>query len=77
MSNISRHAGGVPLDMDSKSTTTHRKHAIPNLIPKWLRERVLLIMKDGDAQQRNEILRALFRVFPNAKEAGCGFHIGK
>lgn len=53
------------------------QHAIPNLIPKWLRERVLLIMKDGDAQQRNEILRALFRVFPNAKEAGCGFHIGK
>jgi len=53
------------------------QHAIPNLIPKWLRERVLLIMKDGDAQQRNENLCALFRVFPNAKEAGCGFHIGK
>ena len=52
------------------------QHAIPNLIPQYIRERVLFIMKDGDPQQRNEILYALLSVFPNAKEGGCGWHIG-
>lgn len=34
-------------------------------------------MKDGDAQQRNEILRSLRGVFPNMSEGSCGWHIGK
>ncbi len=51
-------------------------HAAVKLIPAWLRARVRLIMKDGDPQQRNEILRALISVFPNAIEGGCGWHIG-
>ncbi len=34
-------------------------------------------MKDGDAQQQNEILKALKEVFPNAVEGGCGWHIGE
>ena len=53
------------------------QHAIPNLIPEWLRRRVKFIMKDGDPQQRNEIIMAMNKIFPNAKEGGCGFHIGK
>ena len=40
-------------------------------------DRVRFIMKDGDPQQRNEIIRALMEVFPNAKEGGCGWHIGE
>ncbi|KAL7525758.1 hypothetical protein ACHAXR_001148, partial [Thalassiosira sp. AJA248-18] len=39
------------------------------------RNRVKFIMKDGDAQQRNEIIGALRNVFPNAIEGGCGYHI--
>ncbi len=31
--------------------------AIPTLLPKWLRDRVVFVMKDVDAQQRNEILK--------------------
>ena len=50
--------------------------AILNLIPLWLRERVTFLMKDGDPQQRNEILYSMIDFFPNAKEGGCGFHIG-
>ena len=53
------------------------QHAIPNLIPKWLRDRVTFIMKDGDAQQQNEINHALGTVFVNAQDGNCGFHIGK
>ena len=53
------------------------QHAIPNLIPKWLRDRVTFIMKDGDAQQHNEIKQALRNVFVNAQDGNCGFHIGK
>ncbi len=34
-------------------------------------------MKDGDAQQQNEILRSIEGIFPNAIEGGCGWHIGK
>ena len=49
---------------------------MPLLVPKWLRERVKLIMKDGDPQQRNEVIYALKFVFPNAIEAGCGWRIG-
>ena len=52
------------------------QHAIPILIPKYIRDRVQFIMKDGDPQQRNEILLTLFNIFPNAKEGGCGWHIG-
>jgi len=51
------------------------QHAIPILIPKHHRERVTLIMKDGDPQQRNEILLALKNVFPNTREATCGYHV--
>ena len=50
--------------------------AIPTLIPQWMRERVIFIMKDGDPQQRNEILYSMQNVFPNASEGSCGFHIG-
>ena len=32
------------------------QEAILTLLPKWLRDRVVFIMKDADAQQRNEIL---------------------
>lgn len=53
------------------------QHALPILIPKFLRDRVRFIMKDGDPQQRNEIIYALVSVFPNAIEGGCGWHIGK
>ncbi len=34
-------------------------------------------MNNGDAQQWNEILKALKEVFPNAVEGGCRWHIGK
>ena len=53
------------------------QHAILNLISKWARDRVAFIMKDGDAQQQNEILLALKTIFLNVIEGGCGFHIGK
>ncbi|KAL7529904.1 hypothetical protein ACHAXR_003219, partial [Thalassiosira sp. AJA248-18] len=51
------------------------QHAIPILIPACHRNRVKFIMKDGDTQQRNEIIGALKNVFPNAVEGGCGYHI--
>jgi hypothetical protein len=51
------------------------QHALRVLIPLHHRERVRLIMKDGDAQQRNEVLYALDGIFPNAIEGGCGYHI--
>ncbi len=38
-------------------------------------EHVLFFMKDGDPQQRNEILLAMKMVFVNACEGSCGFHI--
>jgi hypothetical protein len=53
------------------------QHAVPKLIPKWLRNRVRFIMKDGDPQQRNEIIQSLLSIFVNAIEGGCGWHIGK
>jgi len=34
-------------------------------------------MKDRDPQQLNEIVGALFNIFPNAGEGSCGYHIGK
>ena len=34
-------------------------------------------MRDGDAQQQNEILIALSTIFVNTIEGGCKFHIGK
>ena len=53
-------------------------YAVTVLLPKHVRERVKMIMKDGDPQQRNEILISiLLNVFPNAIEASCGWHIGK
>jgi hypothetical protein len=51
------------------------KEALPKLVPKWLREHVLFFMKDGDPQQRNEILSAMKSVFVNASEGTCGFHV--
>ena len=53
------------------------QHAIPNLIREWLRDQVTSIMKDGDAQQQNEIHLAMRNVFVNAIDGNCGFHIGK
>ena len=53
------------------------QHAIPNLIPAWLCKRVKLIMKDGDPQQRNEIIGSLIKIFTNAIEGSCGYHIGE
>ncbi len=47
-------------------------HAIPLLIPFQIGKRVKFIMKDGNVQQCNEILKALKEVFPNALEGGCG-----
>lgn len=52
-------------------------HALALLIPLKIRRRVWFIMKDGDSQQRNEVLRALNGIFPNATEGGCGWHISK
>ncbi len=51
-------------------------HAIPTLIPLSIREKVKFIMKDGDPQQRNEILKSLKTIFTNAGEGSCGWHIG-
>ncbi len=51
-------------------------HVIPLLITFQIQRRVQ-IMKDGDAQQWNDILKALKEVFPNAIEGGCGWHINK
>ena len=50
--------------------------AIPKLLPEHARKRVRLIMKDGDPQQRNEILSVIVNLFPNAREGGCGWHMG-
>lgn len=52
------------------------QHALKMLLPLHVRLRVRFIMKDGDPQQRNEILRSLLSVFPNAIEGSCGWHIG-
>jgi hypothetical protein len=49
--------------------------AFPKLVPKWLMERVLFFMKDGDPQQRNKILSAMKTVFVNASEGTCGYHV--
>ena len=49
--------------------------AIPTLLPKWLRDRVVFVMKDADAQQRNEILASFKTIFENASEGTCGFHV--
>jgi hypothetical protein len=51
------------------------KEALSKLVPKWLRERVLFFMKDGDPQQRNGILSAMKSVFVNASEGTWGFHV--
>jgi len=51
------------------------QEAIPVLLPKWLRDRVVFFMKDGDQQQRNEILGAMTNVFVNAVEGTSGFHV--
>ena len=51
------------------------KEALPKLVPKWLMERVLFFMKDGDPQQCNEILLAMKTVFVNTSEGTCGYHI--
>lgn len=53
------------------------QHALKVLLPEHVRLRVRFIMKDGDPQQRNEILRSLLSVFPNAIEGSCGWHIGR
>ncbi len=53
------------------------KEALPKLVPKRLREHVLFFMKDGDPQQRNEILSAMKNVFVNASEGTYGFHVKK
>ena len=52
------------------------RHAIPALLPEHARRRVRMVMKDGDAQQRNELLEVILSLFPNSREASCGWHIG-
>ena len=51
------------------------QEAIPILVPKWLRDRVLFFMKDADPQQRNEILASMTNTFVNASEGTCGYHV--
>jgi hypothetical protein len=51
------------------------KEALSKLVPNWLREHVLFLMKDGDPQQLNEIISAMNSVFVNASEGTCGFHV--
>jgi hypothetical protein len=51
------------------------KEAFPKLVSKRLMERVFFFMKDGDPQQRNEILLAMKTVFVNASEGTCGYHV--
>lgn len=51
------------------------QHVFPKLVPKKFRDRVRLIMADGDFQQRNEILKSTEGVFRNAVFGTCGFHI--
>ena len=51
------------------------KEAFPKLVPKRLMEHVFFFMKDGDPQQRNEILLAMKTVFVNASEGTCGYHV--
>jgi hypothetical protein len=51
------------------------KEALPKLVLEWLRECVLFFMKNGDLQERNEILSAMKSVFVNASEGTCGFHV--
>lgn len=51
------------------------QHVFPNMVPKKFRDRVRLIMADGDLQQRNEILRSTKNVFVNAVFGSCGYHI--
>ena len=53
------------------------QHALSTLFPEHARCRVRMIMKGGNMQQRNEIMLALSVFFPNAREAGCGYHIGE
>ncbi len=35
----------------------------------------IIFMKDGDPQQRNEILSAMKSVLVNASEGTCGYHV--
>ena len=51
--------------------------ALPNLLPEHARLCVRLVMKDGDAQQRNKLLDVAHDLFPNACEGGCGYHVGE
>ena len=52
------------------------QHALPTLLPAHAHNRVRLLMKDGDAQQRNKLLQVILPQFPNAQEGSCGYHIG-
>ncbi len=52
-------------------------HTIPLLIPCKIRKKVKFNMKDGDAQQQNEILKALKEVFPNSIEGWCRWQRGR
>ena len=49
------------------------QHAIPNLIPKWLRDCVQFIMKDGNPQQQNDILHPLENVLLTREKAAVAF----
>ena len=67
--------------MDTKPTTVQFPMGIstfiPNLIPKLLRNCATFTMKEGDAQQQNDVHHALKNVSVNAEDGSCGFHIGK
>ncbi len=51
------------------------QEAIPTLLPKWLRDHVLFFMKDGDPQQRNEILFSFMNQFVKV-ELRCPEYVG-
>ncbi len=53
------------------------QHAFPTLIPLNIPKWVKFIMKDGDAQQWKEVMKALKEVFPSAVEGACGWHLGR
>ena len=53
------------------------QHAIPILFPRHACLHVRMVTKDGDPQQRNELMTVIAKVFPNAIESGCGWHIGR
>ena len=51
--------------------------AVSKLVPLHARQRIRLLRKDGDPQQRAELMPVIGSIFPLARESGCGWHIGE